>query len=72
MASASIHAQHLRPIHKITRRLYGVTVPAVHFAVLKAITDALVGQTTTREYLRDARFRCALIALRAWELAGTA
>jgi hypothetical protein len=48
------------------RSLYGVRVPAEHFAALKTITDLLIGQSDTREYITDARQRCAEIALRAW------
>lgn len=46
--------------------LYGVRVPLVHFEQIKRIADVLVGNTDTREYVKDARRRCVLIACRAW------
>jgi hypothetical protein len=70
--ATQIVSRPLVPIHQLTRHLYGTKVPAIHYAILKAITDALVGQTTHREYLVDARRRCARLALAAWKRAGAA
>lgn len=50
---------------KQTLRLYKVTVPAEKYNKIKTITDILVGETRTNEYLNEARTRCAKIALAA-------
>lgn len=48
-----------------TRRLYHVTVPASKYDLIKSITDLLVGESYSDEYLDAARERCARVALAA-------
>ena len=66
----SPHGQHV-PVSESTAlitqtaKLYGVTISKAELPTVKALTDILVGKTTTREYLATARSRCADIALEA-------
>ncbi len=45
-----------------TLRLYGLTVSAADYEILKRITNALVGLTTPAERIDRARRRCLRVA----------
>ena len=53
------------PKPALTKRLYHVTVPANKYDLIKSITDLLVGESYSHEYLDTARERCARVALAA-------
>lgn len=58
------------PIHRLSRHLYGIRVPAIHYTIIKALADTLVSNTEQSEPLSRARHRCAKLALHAWKRAG--
>jgi hypothetical protein len=58
-------------VARVNTNLYGIQVLTEHFTEIKTIADELVGHTDHREFVKDARRRCAAIASLAWEEART-